>query len=70
MARQAGATSAPPAPSGGSVTMRGLLGGVMAERMGYRMVGDYDRLIAHAEKRCTHPYFRPAPAEEEIAEAA
>lgn len=44
-------------PSSGSTTMRGMLGGVLAERMGYRMGGDYDRMLAHAQSRCTHPLF-------------
>jgi hypothetical protein len=63
MARGVGATHAPMATSGGSTTMRGLLGGIMAERLGLgKMVGDYDRLITHAERRCSHPYFIPPPA--------
>jgi hypothetical protein len=80
MARGVGTTHAPVQISGGSTLMRGLLGGIAAERLGYgAMVGEYERMIAHAETRCRHPYFVPVAAapetladvpQETLAEAA
>lgn len=59
MARAAGCHTSGASPSSGSTTMRGLLGGILAARLGFPMFGDYERLIGHAEARCTHEYFVP-----------
>lgn len=61
-ARQAGAFNVAPAASSGSVTMRGLLGGLIAARLfGRPLMGNegiFDRMIAHAQKRVTHDLLR------------
>lgn len=60
-ARSAGCFATAGAPSSGSTTMRGLLGGIICQNLGLgNMVGDFERLLTHAEKRCRHPYFVPA----------
>lgn len=47
------------APSSGSKTMMGLLGGIMVEKLGLgRMRGDYERAVAHAQTRVTSPLLR------------
>lgn len=57
-ARAAGANRTQRAPSSGSVLMRGLIGGIMAQRMGGgRMFGDYESALDHAQQRVTHPYL-------------
>ncbi len=50
----------PPAPSGGSTTMKGILGGVLAHKLGYEFVdsGKYDRMVGHAQERVTHPLLK------------
>lgn len=49
------------AHSSGSKTMRGLLGGVLAARMGFPMYGEFERQVAHAQSRCTHDLFADEP---------
>ena len=49
------------AASSGSTTMRGFVGGMLAEAMGYPMAGStaiYERMLAHAERRVTHPLLQ------------
>lgn len=58
-ARRIGATYARPAASSGTLLMRGLMGGILAENLGLgKMVGEYDRRIEHAQGRVTHPMLR------------
>lgn len=57
-ARRAGCYQGGGAASSGSVTMRGLLGGIIAAKLGYEMTGNYERAIAHAQKRVTHSLLR------------
>ena len=59
--RRIGAYQGAGAPSSGSTTMRGMLGGVLAEGRGFRLHGDantYERMLAHADRRCTSPFLR------------
>ena len=56
-ARSMGCHVSGAAKSGGSVTMRGILGGVIAAKLGFPMYGDYERLMSHALTRVTHPYL-------------
>jgi hypothetical protein len=67
-ARKIGATHGKPAPSSGSTTMRGIIGGLLAERLGHPMVGRFDVMIGHAQSRCTHPMLTDDGSE--FAEAA
>lgn len=48
------------AASSGSTTMRGLVGGILATKLGHPFptLHNIDRMIEHAQKRCTHPLFR------------
>lgn len=78
-ARKAGVFHARPAPSSGSTTMRGILGGVFAKARGHEMFGRsdiYDLMIAHAQSRCTHPLLcdeaenEPLQEQEQLKEAA
>lgn len=73
-AAKAGAYSAPPAASSGSKTMRGILGGSLAEALGFSFAGSaaiYDRMIGHAAARCSHPLLRmPEESGEELRIAA
>lgn len=57
MARSRGVFQVPGAASSGSTTMRGILGGVLAATLGYKMYGNYERMMAHAQARCTHALF-------------
>lgn len=45
--------------SSGSTTMRGLVGGILAAKLGYAFptLHNLDRAIEHAQRRCTHPLF-------------
>jgi len=56
-ARSRGCFQTRGAASSGSVTMRGLLGGMIAERMGYAMPGmpGIEYTLEHAASRVTHP---------------
>ena len=68
-ARKAGAHHARPAASSGSTTMRGLLGGALANNMGYAMFGRndiYELMIAHAQGRCTDPLLCDDPELQEL----
>lgn len=59
--RRIGAYQGAGAPSSGSTTMRGMLGGMLAEGMGFRLHGDanaYERMLAHAEPRCSSAILR------------
>lgn len=56
MARRDGVYRVPGAASSGSKTMRGIVGGILAQNLGLgNMVGDYDLAIGHAQLRVTHP---------------
>lgn len=58
MARSVGAFRSPPADSSGSVLMRGMVGGVIAQNLGLgNMVGEYERRLAHAQQRVTSPWL-------------
>lgn len=48
------------AASSGSTTMRGLVGGILAAKLGHAFptLSNIERMIEHAQKRCTHPLFR------------
>lgn len=65
-ARRRGVYQVPGSHSSGSTTMRGMLGGVLAQALGYRMVGDFDRIMAHAQARCTHPLLTDDDRDEEV----
>ncbi|MBR1122138.1 hypothetical protein JQ628_11485 [Bradyrhizobium lablabi] len=57
------------APSSGSRTMQGLVGGFLAESLGLgRVRGDYERAVAHAQTRVTHPLLRDDEQQREAAE--
>lgn len=58
-ARRIGAHRGPMAISSGSRLMRGLVGGALAQLLGYGdLHGDYERAFEHAQKRVTHPLLR------------
>jgi len=49
--------------------MRGLLGGALANNMGYAMFGRndiYELMIAHAQGRCTDPLLCDDPELQEL----
>lgn len=52
-----GCYNGPGSPSSGSVTMRGIIGGILAERMGFPMpdLPLLETKYAHAQSRVTHP---------------
>jgi len=58
-AKARGAYQVTKAPSSGSRTMQGLVGGFLAEALGYgKVIGDYERAVAHAQTRVTHELLR------------
>lgn len=63
-ARRLGCHHVPPATSGGSTTMRGMLGGVLAERLGMGSIfgSRLEQMLAHAQARCTDPLLKDEAA--------
>lgn len=57
-ARAAGAFQVPGAPSSGSMTARGILGGAIVANLGYGALSFNDAKAGHAFDRCTHPMLR------------
>lgn len=55
--------------SSGSTTMRGLVGGVLAAKLGHPFpnLRNLDRMIEHAQRRCTHSLFRDDEPERQAA---
>lgn len=68
-ARAIGAYRGAGAPSSGSTTMRGVIGGILASHLGYPMYGNLDHVVGHAIDRCTHPLLTDS-ASDDLAEAA
>lgn len=58
-ARKYNVNALPKAASSGSKSMVGILGGVLAQSLGLgNMHGDYERIIADAQHRVTHPLLQ------------
>lgn len=58
-ARKIGATRSPRSASSGSVLMRGLLGGILAQALGLgKLFGDYELALADAQQRVTSPHLK------------